>query len=134
MTLSRLSTCLFMLLAACGSVVTSPAPSPDHDALPDSVVVPAGVVRVQLADSLWVPNRPDLFVLGRFDALTRTVYINKRIESPQQRQKTLHHEICHVVFVDAGIQLILSQALDALFIEQICDAFATARMAELSRR
>ena len=124
-----------LLVAACSApkVASGPKPSADYGVLPDSLFLPAGVVRVLLVDSIGTPE-PNRMILGRFNALTRTVYISKQIESPQQRLKTLHHEVCHIVLIDSGIQNILYTVLDPQMIETLCDALATARMAELSRQ
>lgn len=123
-----------LFLIACGAVPqTAPRPSADYSALPDSLPLPAGYIRIQIADSLKVAGRPEVFVLGRFDALTRTLYVNRRITSPQQRLKTMYHEACHITLVDSGLQNVLYSVVDPSIIELICDAWATSRMAELSR-
>lgn len=123
---------LLFLLAACVPQ-TAPKPTADYAALPDSLVLPAGAVRVELVDSLAIQGRPGVVVLGRFNALERTIYISRVVTSPQQRWKTAFHEICHAVLLDNGMQNVLYQVLDPSFVEMLCDAFATQRMAELSR-
>jgi hypothetical protein len=125
---------LVSLIVACGAPPrTLPRPIADRFLdLPDSIAVPAGMVDVQLVDSIPAP-RPDYMVLGRLDYLRRTIYISRVIKSPVQAAKVLEHERCHLVLLDSGIQLVLSQIADYTLVESLCDAFATARLAELSR-
>lgn len=122
---------LALLLAACA--VPPPGTAPSPLGLPDSVSVPSGMVAVELVDSLASFADPDAIVVGRLMYLERRIYISRKITSPVQARKTLEHERCHVVLLDSGLQVILSKFLDREFSELLCDAFATARIAELSR-
>lgn len=119
-------------IAACGAPRPRTAPSP-LAALPDSIDVPAGAVPVELVDSLYVVENPSAIVLGRLQYLVRRIYISRKIESPIQARKTLEHERCHLILLDSGLQTVLAQYLSREFSELLCDAFATARIAELAR-
>lgn len=115
---------LLALLAACRSPFNGP-PAPEWPPIPRQVSTPLGPIPVVIVDSL----RDDQGRLldGGYHTSRRTIYIRRGIESRTRQWQVLRHEECHVALDDSGLaNLIPTQTIQAL-----CDAFASARVAEM---
>lgn len=66
------------------------------------------------------------FVFGKYNTATREIHISRQLSHLMQWQ-TLFHEWAHMVMCDAGLHNLLTSDQQ----EVICDAFGTARIAEL---
>lgn len=103
---------LLLLVLGCSR---QPATAPTPNATPNYLAIP----RFMGADST-------LNLMGGFDPIRRVIYL-KREQAPVQKLHTLFHEGCHVWSFDAGLrQLVHPQLMQA-----ICDASASARIAEI---
>ena len=95
--------------------------------IPDAVATQLGPVPVNVVKKLHYRKdgkKQEMF--GRFRAMSRTIEINEDI-APVMRWQTFFHEWMHVVMTDAGLHNVFTPEQQ----ETICDAVATARVAEL---
>lgn len=125
---------IVLLLVACAhspiKVVANTSPS-FYPPIPDTIWVAAGPIPVLLSDSL--PAGPNQFPLGQFQTLNRRVLVNVAIKSTAQRWKTLEHERCHITLRDSGLEFLMGQnGIDGALFELLCDAFASARIAQMA--
>ena len=118
---------LLLCLAAClPHKHQAPAPFP---ALPDTVHFESGPIPVILVEDISVGDSTQ-FVIGRYDFFRRVIYIRRGITDPIQRQRILGHEMCHVMMLESG----LHNYSAPWYLELLCDAYATRRLAELTAR
>src|SRR5688572_32892435 len=96
--------------------------------VPDTIHTTVGPIPIVLIDTLKVADST-MYVLGRFSYRNRTIYLRKEITDPIQRWKTLAHEHCHVIVIEAGLYNHIAPDIQEL----LCDAFASNRVAELLR-
>lgn len=92
--------------------------------LPKRVFGLIGPIKVLVVKDLKNPAANDNSVFGLADLGARTISIDADQVFVQQWQ-TLFHERQHFVLMEAGVQLSHDQA------EAVCDATATARVAEM---
>jgi Zn-dependent peptidase ImmA (M78 family) len=84
---------------------------------------PGGPIRVRQLQRVHVERKP---CWGSWSPSTRTISIERG--APREYQlHTLYHEWAHAVLHDSGLEELLSEAGQ----EALCQALATARMAEL---
>lgn len=118
---------LLLVLGCSRQPATAPTPdaTPSYLAIPRSIPSQLGPVPVVVVDSIMGADST-LNLMGGFDPIRRVIYL-KREQAPVQKLHTLFHEGCHVWSFDAGLrQLVHPQLMQA-----ICDASASARIAEI---
>lgn len=116
---------LLVLLAACYSPAKLP-PQPELPPIPTQVSSQLGPVPVVWVDSLV--NGEGRQMLGGFHTIRRTIYLRKDLKAnPRVAWVVYLHETCHVWMNDSG----LGEAMPASVQQQICDASATAQVAEM---
>lgn len=93
--------------------------------IPRSVPSQLGPVPVLIVDSI-LSRDSTLDLMGGFDLWRRRIYLKRQL-GPVQMWQVLYHEVCHVWMFDSGLRQVTPTALE----EAICDASATARVAEL---
>jgi hypothetical protein len=126
-----------LFAAACQSApaTVSLAPAPKDNAvaytlppIPREVTSALGPIRVVWRDSLAFPDGTPL--LGGFQVSERVIYLNTAVTNPLVAWQTLLHEKCHVAFFDSGLR----SAIPGPLVEAICDALATARLADMIQK
>ncbi|MEX2155096.1 MAG: hypothetical protein WD825_17255 [Gemmatimonadaceae bacterium] len=120
--------------AACAPApATAPTPVAAIEllpALPDHVNSFAGPIAVVMLDTIPIaPARAGLTTLGLWDVANRTIWMRQRgIKSRVTLWQVLHHERCHGLLWDAGIEP------EPELEERLCDLFATAAVRDQVER
>jgi hypothetical protein len=99
-------------------------PAPAYPAFPRALPSQLGPVPVLVVDSILGADST-LNLLGGFDPRRRIIYIKSGMH-PVQALQVLYHEGCHVTLWDTGLRQLMPDRL----VDAVCDAQATARVAE----
>ena len=91
--------------------------------IPEEIQVPAGPIPVTRTVGLWDADRS----MGKFNWFERTIELESEL-GVHAAWLTLEHERVHAIISDSGID-VGSEELE----EQICNAVALARVAEMFR-
>ena len=91
--------------------------------IPRTVPGIGGPIRVQLVKRAMVEGT---LCWGTWHAETRTIQLD-RTAKPEHRWRTLYHELTHSALDDSGLSYLFSEHGN----ESLCEAMASARMAEL---
>lgn len=110
-----------ILLAACAA-----ASAPTLPPIPASVPSALGPVAIVWQDTLR--GEQGQLLIGGFSPFTRSIYLSRSLtHSLVAAHQVLAHERCHVALFDAGIRV------NTPTLDTVCDALATARVAEMLR-
>lgn len=114
-------------IVGCSRPQVAPQPRELPYDLPAEVHTALGPIKVEVrSDIRGVQNQP---IMAGYDPALRIVYVNRDVRDRAAMWQAFYHEICHVTLFDSGVaQLIPDRLQDA-----ICDATATARVAEMQR-
>lgn len=115
------------LLTACAVQQAPPHPFP---VLPDTIYTASGATPVVVVDSIIGPDSTQL-VIGRYMYFERRVLVWRGLKDERVRRKVMEHERCHVVLLESGLHNHFREV--PWMVELLCDAFASARLAELER-
>ena len=118
---------LVPLLAAChfGKPITRVDIQEGLPPLPSQVPSQLGPIPIVWVDSLTDEHgRP---LAGGYHSMRRTIYLRRSITSRRMQHYVAHHERCHAVLLDGGLDNIIPSAM----VQAICDAFAQDRVAEM---
>lgn len=96
--------------------------------LPDTIYTNAGATPVQMVDSIPT-QEPGKVLIGQYQYPERRILVSRVISDAKQQRKIVEHERCHVVLFETG----LNMHTNPWYAELLCDAFASARVAELER-
>lgn len=126
----RLLIVLGVLIVACGAAPVSSAPTPESlPPIPATIGSQLGPVSIVLQDSLM--NEDGRVLLGGFMPANRTIYLSSKIKDRLVLWQIIYHEDCHVVLWDTGLRNFFNGPGGEKMADALCDAFATARVAEL---
>lgn len=95
--------------------------------LPAVVYGAGGPITVALVDSCKSEKGEDAW--GTWTPETRAIEIDRKA-SREHQWRTLGHEVAHAVLADTGLVNLLTDESQ----EALCDAFGTARVAEMRGR
>lgn len=116
-----------LALVACAHVpFNGPAGLPP---IPDAINSALGPVSIVLQDTLV--NEDGRALMGGFQPSNRVIYMHKRITERLVLWQILYHESCHVTLWDTGLRNFFNSAEGMQMADVLCDAFATARVAEM---
>lgn len=121
----RYALALLAFLVACRGPM-SQAPAPELPPIPAQTTSQLGAVAVVWVDSLT--NAEGKQMLGGFHTIRRTIYLRRDLlQNPRAAWVVYLHETCHVWMNDSG----LSEAMTTEVQQQVCDAQAVYRVAEV---
>lgn len=95
--------------------------------IPKKFWASGGLVEVKMVDKSEPVDGKDTW--GTWEENSRTIEISRETK-PKFRKLVFFHEWAHTALSDSG----LAQLLEEKVVEAICDAFATARVAELRKK
>ncbi len=94
--------------------------------IPANVVGLSGAICVELCESIRARGTE---YWGEYDRSERRIRLDRAAPLEWQTNR-LYHEMAHATLDDSGLHNLLSEKVQ----EALCDAFASARMAELRAR